>query len=279
MDLDELAVGVPRPLAIAAGRGGAGAHHGVGALPEDEAAAAGGHDHRVGAEGPDLHGAEVLGHDALAIAGVVDDRPQELPVLVLGDLAFALVAADLLVEGVDQLLAGGRAREVGPLVERAAEEAEVALAFGGAVEGHAHPVEEVDDLRGPVGHLVDRRLVGEEVAAVDRLVEVLELGVALLAGHLVAGVDAALGADGVGSLHRDHREEVDRNARFGDANGAGEAGEPAAYHDDSTLRIHDWADRGLGWRTVAISGPRRGSTGLRFPSPSARRGWRSPPPP
>ena len=44
--------------------------------------------------------------------------------------------------------------------------------FGRAVERHAHAVEHVDDARRRVGHALDGRLVGEEVAAVGRLFEV-----------------------------------------------------------------------------------------------------------
>ena len=48
----------------------------------------------------------------------VDDGGEKLPALVLLDLAFGLVAADLLVERVEQLLAGGCAGE-GGAVDRA----------------------------------------------------------------------------------------------------------------------------------------------------------------
>ncbi len=102
-------------------------------------------DDGVGGEGADLHGAEVHGDDAAADAVGVEDGGEELPALVLGDLALGLVAADLLVERVEELLAGGGAGEGGAVVERAAEAAEVEQAFGGAVEGHAHAVEQVDD--------------------------------------------------------------------------------------------------------------------------------------
>ena len=64
---------------------------------------------------------------------------------VLGDLAFGLVAAHLLVERVEKLLAGGGAGKRGAVVERAAEAAEVEQPFGRAVEGNAHAVEQVDD--------------------------------------------------------------------------------------------------------------------------------------
>ena len=83
-----------------------------------------------------------------------------------------LVAADLLVERVEELLPGGRAGERGAVEERAAEAAEIEEPFGRAVERHAHAVEHVDDARRRVGHPLDGRLVGEEVAAVGRLFEV-----------------------------------------------------------------------------------------------------------
>ena len=88
-----------------------------------------------------------------------------------------------------------------------------------------------------MGHLVDRGLVGEEVAAVDGLVEVLVLGVTLLARDLVARVDSALGAHRVAAFHRDQRKEVHRDAALGDADGGGEAGESAADHDDASVGI------------------------------------------
>ena len=75
----------------------------------------------------------------------VEDGGEELPALVLGDLALGLVAAHLLVERVEELLAGGGAGEGGAVEERAAEAAEVEQAFGRAVEGDAHAVEQVDD--------------------------------------------------------------------------------------------------------------------------------------
>ncbi len=170
--------------------------------------------------------------DAAADAVVVEDGGEELPAFVLGDLAFGLVAADLLVERVEELLAGGGAGEGGALVERAAEAAEVEQAFGGAVEGDAHAVEQVDDGRALRGHVLDGGLVGEEVAAVDGVVEVLEDGVAL-ALEVLGGVDAALGADGVRALDGDDREEVDGAAGFGDLDDGGEAGEASAYDDDA----------------------------------------------
>ena len=148
------------------------------------------------------------------------------------DLAVGLVAADLLVERVEQLLAGGGAGEGGAVVERAAEAAEVEQALGGAVEGHAHAVEQVDDGRGGLAHGLDGGLVGEEVAAVDGVVEVLVGGVAL-ALQILCGVDAALGADRVRTLDRDDGKQVDRAAGLGDLDDRCQSGEASANHDDS----------------------------------------------
>src|SRR5262249_43449878 len=117
------------------------------------------------------------------------------PEFPLGDGAFAFPAADLFVERVEQLLAGGRTGEGRALVERAAEAAAVEAAFGRAIERHAEAIKQVDDLGAPVAHFLDGRLVIEEVAAVDRVVKMLVFVVALRAGDLVDAVDAALRAD------------------------------------------------------------------------------------
>ena len=79
-------------------------------------------------------------------------------------------------------------------------------------------------MAGPcVAHLLDGGLVGEEVAAVDGVVEVRPGGVAL-ALEVLGGVDAALRADGVRALDRHDGEEVDGAAGFGDLDDGGEAG-------------------------------------------------------
>ncbi len=223
MDLDELAVGVEGALLVEGGLGGAGADDGIGGLSEDGSVAAGADDDGVGGEGAGLHGAEIHGADAAGGAFGVEDGGEELPAFVFGDLAFGFVAADLFVESVEELLAGGRSGEGGAVVEGASEAAEVEQAFGGAVEGDAHAVEEVDDGGALRGHVFDGGLVGEEVAAVDGVVEVLE-DVVAFAFEVLGGVDAALGADGVGALDGDDGEEVDLAAGFGDLDDGGEAG-------------------------------------------------------
>ena len=154
--------------------------------------------------------------DALAI----EHGREKFPVLILSYFAFGLVAAHLLVERVEKLLARCRAREGRPVVERAAKAAKIQKAFGRAIEGDAHAVEQIDDAGGGLAHRFDRRLVGEKVAAIDRVVKVLPGGIAF-ALEVLRGVDAALRAHRVRAFHRDNREEVDFAAHLGDLDDGG----------------------------------------------------------
>ena len=68
-------------------------------------------------------GGEVGGDDALAGAFAVQEGREKFPTLILGNQPSGLVAAHLLVERVEQLLAGGRAGVGGAVVAGAAEAA------------------------------------------------------------------------------------------------------------------------------------------------------------
>ena len=147
------------------------------------------------------------------------------------DLALGLVAAHLLVERVEQLLAGGCAGERGAVVERAAKAPEIEQTFGSAIEGHAHAVQQVDDGGRGLAHGLHRRLIGQKVSAVDGVVEVLRGGVAL-ALQVFGRVDAALGAHRVRALDGDDGKQLHRAAGFGDLDHRRKSGEPSAHHDD-----------------------------------------------
>ena len=212
MYLDEFAVGVVDALLEDRRLRRTGADDGVCALAEDGAVAAGGEDNGFAGEGADFHGAQVHGDDAAAHAFRIDDGGEELPALVLADLAFGFVAANLLVERVEELLAGGCAGKCGAVVKRAAKTAEIQQSFRGAVEGHAHAIKQVDDGRGRFAHRLHRRLVGEEIAAVNGVVKVLPGSVAF-AFQVFGGVDAALCTNAVRTLDRDDGKQVHRCRR------------------------------------------------------------------
>ena len=244
MDLDELPVRVASALLIGLARGGAGVDDAVRRAAEDDAAPARREAHGVPGERAHRRRLHVLSHDAAADALVVGDEREEVPPLELAYHALArdplspivldvdrLPAPDLLVERIEELLAGRRPRERRAVKERSAEAAKVEQPLGRAVEGHAHAVEHEDDARRGVAHGLDRRLVREEVAAVDGLFEVHLRRVALALG-VDAGVDAALRTDRVRSLDRDEREEVDGDALFAELDDRHQAGKPAAHHDD-----------------------------------------------
>ncbi len=279
VDLDELAVGVDGSLLPRLPRGEAGADDAVGGAPEDHAGTAGREAHRVEGERLNLHGLQILRDHPHARAVVVDHQGDEVPVLELADHSLAdegradivdevdgLVASHLLVEGVEELLAGGGAGEGGAMEQRSAEASEVEQAFRGTIEGDAHAVEQVDDPRGGVGHALDGGLIGEEVAAVGGFLEV-DAGAVALALGVDGGVDAALGADGVAASDGDEREEIDGDACFAELDGGHQAGEAAADDGDASDVSPFTADRFLGSHGMGVSfrGRRVWSLG---------RGWR-----
>ncbi len=234
MHLDELGVRVDGAVHVRAPVGRAGVDGRVGRAPVDDAGAARGQADRVGGERLDLHVAQVDGDDAPAGALLVLHERQVLPVLELAHPPFGLVAADLFVEGVEELLPGGSAGERGAVVERAAEAAEVEQSLGGAVEGHPHAVEEVDDGGRRVAHALHGRLLDQEVGAADGVVQV-DVGVIAFALGVHRPVDAALRADRMAALHRHDGEDVDLLAGLRQLDHRHQPGQAAA-DDDVALR-------------------------------------------
>src|SRR5690606_34002919 len=117
-------------------------------------------------------------------------------------LAGDVPAADLFVEGIQQLLPGGRPGEGSSLVKGAPKAALVAKALGGAIEGNPQPVHQVDDSRGPVGHFLYGGLMLQKVAAVNGVEQVLRLAVSLLPRSVVDAVDSPLRANAVRPFDR-----------------------------------------------------------------------------
>src|SRR5271157_639967 len=231
MDLNELAVRVVASLLVERGLCRSRADDGICGLSEDGAAAAGGDDDGVGGKGANLHGAQIHGADAASNTLSIKNGGEKFPMLVLLHLAFGFVAPNLLVECVQELLSGGRSGKRGAVIERASEAAKIKKTFGSAIEGNTHAVEQINEARSSFAHGLDRRLVGKKVSTVDGVVEVLVGGIAL-ALQVFGGVDAPLGADRVGALYRDDREQVNFSAHLGDLDHGGEAGEAAAHYDN-----------------------------------------------
>ena len=109
----------------------------------------------------------------------IEHGGEKFPGSYFVNFAFGFVAPYLLIERVQKLLPGGCAGEGGAVVERSAETAKIEQAFRRAVERNAHAVQQVDDARRCIAHRLHRRLVGQKVAAVNRVVKVLPGGVAL----------------------------------------------------------------------------------------------------
>ena len=88
-----------------------------------------------------------------------------------------------------------------------------------------------------LAHGLDWRLIGKEVAAVNRVVKVLPGGIAF-AFKVLGGVDAALRANRVRSLDRDNGKQIDVTAGFSNLDSRRQAGQAAANHDDFRGRCH-----------------------------------------
>ncbi len=156
---------------------------------------------------------------------------KKLPVLVLLYFAFGLIPPHLLIERIKQLLPGSRAGKRGAVVQRPAEAAKIEQPFGRAIERHAHAVEQIDDPRRRLAHVFNRRLVAQEVAAINRVVKVLPGRIAL-ALQILRRVDAALRAHRVRTLHRNDREQIDLAAHLRDLDHGRQSSESAAYDNN-----------------------------------------------
>jgi hypothetical protein len=115
MDLNEFGVGIFRAGLKGAAGGAAGAGHRHRRAAVDQSASARGDHHRVGRKGADLHRHHVLGHDAAAHASAVDHRGQVVQGLVDFHFALDAPAAHLIVQRIEQLLAGRGAGKRGAL--------------------------------------------------------------------------------------------------------------------------------------------------------------------
>src|SRR5579864_1409678 len=159
--------------------------------------------------------------------------------LVFGNPAFSFIAANLLVQSVEKLLARGCARKRGAMVQRAAKAPKIQQTLWRPIEGNAHAIQQIDNRRRGFTHGFHRGLVGKKVAAVDRVVKVLP-GCVAFTLEVFGGIDAALGAYGMRSLDRHDRKEIYVTARFSNLDGCRQPCQPAAYHDNFWCRCHKY---------------------------------------
>ena len=207
----------------------AGADERVGGGVEDLAVAAGGEDHGLGGEQLER-----------AVADVARDRPGDPAVVVahegggepLLEALDLVVLHQLLVEHVQDRLAGDVGDVVGAGRRRAAERAGAELALLVAVEGHAQ-VLQVEDLLGRLAaHDLDRVLVAQVVRALDGVEGVRLPGVL----GVERGVDAALRRVGVRADGVDLGDDAHRCARLRRGEGGALAGESGSDDEDVVLR-------------------------------------------
>ena len=110
--------------------------------------------------------------------------------LILGD---SIPSADLLVQGVKQLLSSCGSGVGGSVLQSSAKASERKQALVGSIERNSHAIKEIYNRRSALGHSHNRRLVVEEVATGNRVFKVKIRRVAF-ASKVDRTVNAALGA-------------------------------------------------------------------------------------
>ena len=231
MHLDKLAVCVVAALLVKRRLSGSGADDGIRRFAENCADASSRDNDGVSRKDAYFHGAQIHGANTAANSFSIEHGRQKFPVLKFFDLAFGLVAADLFVQRIEKLLTRSGPGECGAVIECPAEAPKIEQTLGSAIEGHTHAVEQVNNGRSRVAHRFDRRLVCQEVSAVNGVIEMLPGGVAF-AFQVLGRINSALRANRMGALHRDNREQVDLSAHLGNFYDCGKTREPSTYYYD-----------------------------------------------
>ena len=203
-----------------------------GARPVDAAEPARGDDHRAGAERHDLAVSQVDGHDPLQLSVYGRDVEQ----VELFEEMHAVLHA-VLVQGVQHHVPCLVGRVAAPRARRAAERALGDAALLVARVGHAHRLELQHKLRHPGHEELDGILVGQVIAALDRVEEVAFHGVLGVAVR-ERRVHAALRGSGVGAggEHLGQDGHAQRGVLAG-VEGGRHAG-TSRPHDDDVVRLH-----------------------------------------
>ena len=208
----------------------AGVGVGVGGDLPGAAVAAGGQQHGAGVEDVQPALADVPGHQP---AGDVVLQQQRQHLELVEEQHVVLQA--LLVEGVQQHVAGDVLGEAGARRRVAAEGALVDAAVLGAREGDPHVLELVDGLQRLVDEALDDVLVGQVVAALDGVEHV---GFQRVLGHVgQGGGDAALRPARVRARRVDLADHGGGQAALGHLQGGAQAGQAGADDDGVDLVV------------------------------------------
>src|SRR5579864_4289877 len=116
-------------------------------------------------------------------------------------------------------------------MQSSAEATEIEQSLRRAIERHAHAVEQIYDPWCRLAHSFHWRLVGQEVAAVNGVVEMLPGGVAL-ALQIFRGIDPALRTDRVRALDRYDGKQFHVPAHLGNLDDRRETCEAASNNYD-----------------------------------------------
>ena len=221
VELDELHVLQRQARLEHQGHAVAGVGVGVGSDLPGAAVAAGGQQHGAGVENVQAALADVPGHQAAGHV-VADQQRQDLELVEEEDI----VLQALLVQGVQQHVAGDVLGEAGARRGMAAEGALVDAPVLGARKGDAHVLELVDGLERLVDEALDDVLVGQVVAALDGVEHVRFQRILAHVGQ--GGGDAPLGPARMRAGRVDLADHGRRQAALGHFQGGAQAGQAGA---------------------------------------------------
>ena len=169
--------------------------------------------------------------------GVIQHGRKKRPALEFFDFTFGFEAAHLLIQRVEQLLPGSRARKGRAVIQGPAKSPEIQQSLRRAIEHHAHAIQQVNNRRRRLAHALHQRLIRQKIAAVDRVVEMLPRGIAFTL-QIFRRVNAALRAHRMGALHRHDRKQLNGDAGFGHLDRRHQSSQPAAH--DNNFRLPHW---------------------------------------
>ena len=248
VELDEFHVLQRGARPIGDGHAISGGGHGVGGCLVDLAGPARGQQHRLAVEDVDVAGGKLAG-DRPAAAPIDHDQLDHVEFMKKADARLQ----GFFPERVEDDPAGAVGRIAGALDGRLAEIARVAaegalrdLALRGAVERHPHVLELNQGAGGVLGHDLDRVLVAEVIAALDRVEHVPLPAVRLLVAE--GRADPALG----GARVRAGGEDLGQNGDPGilaEFDGGPQAGQTGSDNDDIVTVFH----KGILWWSCACA--------------------------
>ena len=214
MNLYKFAVSISRALLIRRRNRASRAGHRVGRFTENESRSARCHNYRVGLKGFQFQRLQIHRNQTATNLIIVQNEREHFPAFVFIDFSRRFPFTNLFIERVKKLLTRRCARKSRSMMQSSAETPKIEKAFLRPRKRNAHSIEQIDDLRRHLAHLLHGRLVRQKIAAVNRVVEMFPRRIAF-AFRVYRAVNSALSADRMRAFYRNDRNQIDFVPGFG----------------------------------------------------------------